>query len=145
MPDIFGYENNVKNSGTIASSQFATVSTGTKQALVQSINVNYQQQIDQVFSVGDPNIYWVPGKPSGSLSVQKLVGSGGFFEGWRGNECGKINNLSVSVDGTHCGFTGQGNLTFSGGIIQSVTVQVNSGQLTMSQGCTIQIASLQAS
>jgi hypothetical protein len=144
MPDVFGYENNVKNSGSIASAQFAHITTGDRQALVQQVTVNYGQQIDTVTVVGDPNIYWVPGKPSGTLDVTKLVGADGFFQGWKGNTCGKINNLAVSVDGTHCGFTGSGNMTFSGGIIARLSVTLGSGALTIAETCSIQIASLSA-
>lgn len=144
MADIFGYNNNVKSEGQVASSEFASVTVGSKQSLVQSVIADYGQTVTPVSQVGDTQIYWITGQPQGTLNITKLVGSGGFFEGWKGLECGKVNNLAVSLDGGRCGFSGAGNLTFNGGVIQRVNVTLGTGQMTIGENCVIQIASLSA-
>ena len=141
--DVFGYENTVKSNGQIASSEFAIISMGSgaaEQALVQSISSDYSQQIDTVLSVGDSNIYWVPGRPLGSINISKLVGAGGFFSGWRGTECGRIDNMSVNVDDGRCGFNGKGNLTFNGGIVERLSVTLGNTQRTIAETATIRVA-----
>lgn len=145
MIDVFGYERNARSSGQVASSEFAVISVGGKQSLVQSVNVSYQQQLEQVGQIGDSNVYWLPGRPMGNLSCSKLVGAGGFLSGWRGSQCGKITPLSITVDGGKCGFTGRGNLQFDGGIIQSFNIALSAQQLQISETVNIQIASLSAS
>lgn len=144
MPDVFGYDQTVNTSGSIASSQYAAVTTGSKQMLVQSVNVTYGQQVDTVTVVGDTNVYWIPGKPSGTLDISKLVGSGGFFDGWKGQTCGKISNLAVNVDGSYCNFTGTGSMSFANGVITRLTMSLGTDRLTIAQGCSIQVASLSA-
>lgn len=145
MPtDVFNYENSVRNSGEIASADFAAIFTGEKQALVQSVSVEYGQQIEAVTQVGDTQVYWIPGRPQGSLNVTKLVGAGGFFKGWQGKACGRIENLRVSVNGGRCGFSGAGNLTFDGGVVKSFSANLGSQAMTISESVTIQIASLSA-
>ena len=142
--DIFGYDKPVKSEGQIASSDFAAVTVGNKQSLVQSVTVDYGQQITPVSQIGDTQIYWVTSRPEGTLNVSKLVGSSGFFDGWKNLDCGKISNLAVSVDGGRCGFTGSGNLTFTGGVIQSVSVRLGTDQTTIGETCVVKIASLGA-
>lgn len=145
MQDIFNYNRTAKSSGQVASSEFAVISMGGKQSLVQSVNAQYGQTIEAITQVGDVNVYWMPGRASGSVSCSKLVGSGGFLSGWRGSECGRITPLSVNVSGGRCGFTGAGSLTFDGGIIESVTITLNSQQLQISETAQIKVASMSAS
>jgi hypothetical protein len=145
--DIFTYENRVSHQGEIASSEFAIVSIGagsTRNALVQSLTVQYNQQIEEVTQVGDSQIYWMPGRPSGEVNITTLVGTGGFFQGWQA-PCGLIGSASVGVQGGKCRFNGKGTLRFDGAVVQGVSVQISTQQQTISQSAIIKIASLEAS
>lgn len=144
MIDFFGYNRTARSTGNIASSEFAIISVGGQQSLVQNMNVSYQQQVDQVVEVGDTNINFVPGRAQGSVSVSKLVGAGGFFSGWRGTQCGRITPISVRVSGGKCGFTGNGRLNFDGGIIQSVSLSMSAQQLQIAETANILVASMSA-
>lgn len=145
MRDFLGYERNARSDGQVASSEFAIVSIGGRQSLVQNIGIQYGQTIETVTQVGDPNLYWMPGRAQGSVNCTKLVGANGFLSGWRGTECGKITPMSVSVAGGKCGFSGNGNLTFDGGIIESVNINLSSSTLQISESVNIRVASLSAS
>lgn len=145
MPDIFNYENPVNLSGAIASSDFATVILdGAKASLTQTLNCSYQQQVQEITQVGDPSVYWMPGRPSGSVEISKLVGDGGFFDGWKGKECGKIASVNVATQGGKCGFTGNGVLAFSGGVIESVSLTMNNGQMAIAETAKIKVSNLVA-
>lgn len=145
MQDIFNYNRSSKSAGQVASSEFAVISMGGKQSLVQSVTVNYGQMVTPITQVGDVNIYFMAGRAQGSVNCAKLVGAGGFLSGWRGAECGKITPMSVNLSGSRCGFVGKGSLTFDGGILESVTITLSAEQLQISESATIKIASMSAS
>lgn len=142
MADIFGYDKPAKSSGQIASADYAAVSVGGKNALVQSVDASYTQKIEEIMQVGDTQVYWLPGRPQGNLSVSKLVGSGGFFAGWTLSDCGKINNATVNVSGGRCGFTGNGSLSFTGGVVERVDMKLGTGQQTVAETISIRVASM---
>lgn len=144
MQDIFNYNRTSRSAGQVASSEFAVVSMGGRQSLVQQVSVQYGQQITPISQIGDVNIYLLPGRAQGTVNCTKLVGSGGFLAGWRNRECGKITPMSVNMAGSRCGFTGRGSLSFDGGIIENVQITLSSEQLQISESVTIRIASMSA-
>lgn len=145
MQDIFNYNRTSKSSGQVASSEFAVISMGGKQSLVQSVAVSYGQMIQPVTQIGDVNIYLMAGRAQGSVNCTKLVAGGGFLSGWAGKECGKITPMSVNMAGGRCGFSGKGSLSFDGGILESVNITLSAEQLQISESATIKIASMSAS
>lgn len=145
MQDIFNYNRTSKSAGQVASSEFAVISMGGKQSLVQQVQVQYGQQITPITQIGDVNIYLMAGRAQGTVNCTKLVGSGGFLAGWRNRDCGRITPMSVSMAGSRCGFSGRGSLSFDGGILASVNITLSAEQLQISESATIQIASMSAS
>ena len=145
MADVFGYENNIKSSGQVASADFAIISIGNtgRNSLVQSVSATYQQRVEEITQVGDTQIYWLPGRPQGQIQISKLVGSGGFFNDWKG-ECGKINAMSINMSGGRCGFSGGGNVTFDGGVVESLSLQLGTDRQTVAASATIKVASMSA-
>jgi len=141
MADLFGYTKSGNAIGQVASNEFATVNVGGKLALAQSVRVDYTQKIDEVRALGDSNIYWVPGRASGNIDISKLVGTGGFFSDWGVGACGAINGISVNLGGGAC-FSGGGNLSFTGAVAESFTLDMNSQQQTISESCKIRVASI---
>ena len=142
MADIFGYEQTAKSSGQIASADYAVVTVGSKNSLVQSVDASYTQKIEEISQVGDTQIYWLPGRPQGSLKVDKLVGSGGFFSGWSLANCGRINNATVNVAGGRCGFSGSGSLSFTGGVVENISMRLGTQQQTIAESVSIKVASI---
>jgi len=142
MADIFGYEQNTKNN-QIVSSDFSLITIGGgTQSLMQDFRANYGQKIEEVKSLGDPQIYWLTGSPAGSIEASKLVGTGQFFEGWVG-DCGRINNAQLNQVGAgKCGVQGTGSLSFTGAVTESVGVSLQSQQQTMTQNVKIRISGM---
>ena len=144
MADVFSYQNNIKTDGQVASADYARIAIsagGQRNSLVQSVDVNYQQQIEEVTQVGDTQIYWLPGRPQGRIGIQALVGSTGFFKDWKA-PCGKIDMATITVQGGKCGFQGTGSLFFSGAIVERLSANLNTGRQTISHGADIRVASM---
>lgn len=143
MADLFGYSREGNALGQVASAEYAAVNIGEKLGLVQSVELSYTQQIDEVKAVGDSNVYWIPGRPSGSITVAKLVGTGGFFKNWDADQCGVINSLSVNLtNGGQCGFTGSGSISFTGAVVETFSLSMSSQQHTVSETAVIKVATI---
>ena len=144
MKDILGYDREIKTAH-LASSEFAAITIGSassKEALVQDIQFQYAQQIGEVVQVGDVNIYLMPGRPSGSCTIQKLVGDGGFFSGFKDGACGIISGVNVTVEPGQCGYVGGGQLSFTNGIISQLSASINAQNLQIGNTISIRLASL---
>lgn len=142
MPDIFSYDNPVRLEGALATADFAYVYfNGARLSLLQNFTMSYNHQVQEVAEVGNPNVYWVPGRPSGAVQVGKLVGDGGIFSNFK-LECGRVGQISVDVTGGRCGYQGTGSASFSAGIIEGVSLTVNTGQLTMAESASLRVTNL---
>lgn len=147
MPDIFGYAKPTTSHGQLASADFALVTVGKANSIVQDVQVQYAQKVEEVSQVGDSQIYWIPGKPQGNVSVSKLVGSGKFFADWELGQCGVIASASVSLSGggggnKGCSFQGKGTLSFAGGVVENFSVKLGAQQQTIAETISFKIASL---
>ncbi len=83
--DIFGYQRNPKPKAVFSSEDFLLTFGGSNGnasgegqdaagLLVQSWNIAYQQQVQEIFELGSHNIYWVKGRPSGGGALGRVVG-----------------------------------------------------------------------
>ena len=60
-------------SADLSTMQFSAY-PGNSGALIQNLQVNYQQQVNQVFEIGSPYRYYVVGRTSGTLAFGRIVG-----------------------------------------------------------------------
>lgn len=149
MSDFFGYSRTGAAHAQIVSSEYAKITIGGQVSLVQSFQAAYQQELRPVFSVGDPNLYWVTGHPQGTITISRMVGNGGFFDAFGGGgDCGRISTLSVSATrGQACAAANTssgGNLRFRGAIIQSVNLNMQSGRVEIIEGASIRVTGMEA-
>lgn len=145
MTDFFGYNKEVKSGDQLASSEFALLTVGTQQSLVQSVQASYGQQIRPLFEVGSPSIYWVGGHSEGQISVSRLVGVNGFLRGLRnvGANCGRVTPVTIQLSGGGaCFANASGGLTFDGAILENVSFNLNSGQIEIVEGFTVRVANM---
>ena len=79
IKDIFGYKRNPKPEG-VFSSEESLLTFGTTDLskaigyLVQSWNVAYQQQVQEIFEIGSSALYWMKGRPQGNGALGRIVG-----------------------------------------------------------------------
>lgn len=143
MPDFFGHNRIVKSADQLASSEYAKISAGGRVDLGQNVTANYSQQIRPLFEIGAPSVFFITGHAQGTVSIGRLVGSAGFFANWSGTKCGQIDPVSISVEGGGpCAGGGGGSLNFDGGVIESVSLQITAGQIEMTEGVVIRVASM---
>lgn len=146
MQDFFGYNKDVKTSGAIASSEHAVITIGNgTQAFVQRFQAQYGREIRTIMAVGDTNIYWVPGPGHGTITTDRLVGSAGFFGGWKGEQCGILSPIMVSAGQGECGFgTGSSSVKFEGGMLETVGFSMQAGAPEITETANIRAASMTA-
>lgn len=142
MIDFFGHNRQVRSSAQLSSSEYARLSVGGNVDLCQSVQAEYGQEIRPIFQVGDPNIYFVTGHAQGSVSFGRLVGRNGFFANLRGTQCGRISPVAINSSGGGTCYGGGGSLTFDGGIIERVNLQMTAGTVEITEGATIRVASM---
>jgi hypothetical protein len=146
--DFFGYNRDVKPNGQIASSEFATLSLGSRMALVQSVQATYSQSVNSKFEVGSPTLFWVTGQPQGNIQFSRLVGKGGFLSafGELENACGKVIGVAIGLDGTGgCSAVtnaGGRGVQFSGGVPENINISFSAGTLEVSEGAALRVASM---
>ena len=78
--DVFGYTRNPKAAGVLSNENSTLVignaSGGVAATLVQGINIQYQQQVTEVFELGSNRVYWKKGRPAGQGRIDRMVGAG---------------------------------------------------------------------
>lgn len=145
MADFFGHNRTIKSSNQLASSEYARISVGSRVDLAQSVTANYSQQIRPIFEIGAPSIFFVAGHAQGSVNVGRLVGSGGFFSNFNARNCGRVQPVSISGGGGGvCTGGGGGTISFDGGMIETVSLTITAGQIEMTEGVNIRVASMNA-
>ena len=145
MADFFGHNRIIKSANQLSSSEYARISVGGRVDLGQNVTANYSQQIRPLFEIGAPTVFFVTGHAQGTVSIGRLVGTGGFFSAWKGTQCGRISPVSISGGGGGaCSGGGGGSVSFDGGIIESVSLQITAGQIEMTEGVVVRVASMSA-
>lgn len=142
--DVFNQQIDTRTSGSIASSEFAkvTLNGGSAGSLMQQVSIQYQQQIERVTELGGTHIYWIPGKPEGTMQVSRVVGDGGFFEGWSSGKCGIMESMGVNVKGGRCGFNGSGGLLFENGVANQFSADIATERYTIRESMTVRFGKL---
>jgi hypothetical protein len=141
MSSIFGTTRTNSASGALASSEFAKVTLGGVTTLGQDVQGTYTRQIQTLFELGNPNIYWLGGHEQGTFNFSSLVGKAGFFASLPSSSCGEISPVSVDLLGGQCSAAG-GGLTVSDAVIENVNWRMAAGTLEISEGVSLRFATL---
>jgi hypothetical protein len=144
MIDIFGYQKDIKSSDQVASSEYAVLTVGSRQSLVQSVQASYARELRPLFEVGAPAVYWVSGHSNGQIVVSRLVGVSGFLSGLSGmaGNCGAVTPVNIQLGGGPCVAKASGSVSFDGGQVESVNFNLSAGQLEIVEGFTIRVAAM---
>ena len=76
--DVFGYKRNPKPKGVFSSEDSKLTFGSAKDPvgyLVQSWQVQYAQQVQELFEIGSNALYWAKGRPQGSGTIVRVIGS----------------------------------------------------------------------
>ena len=78
--NIFNYKRNPKPAGVLSNEDSQLIIGGITGAsamyLVQQWNIQYSQNVEEIFELGSNRMYWKKGRPQGSGSIARIVGAG---------------------------------------------------------------------
>jgi hypothetical protein len=104
--DIFGRTASNFKGAFAADLATLTIAAGVSGTLVQSLGLNYGQQVSRLYEVGSANIYYVGGRTQGQLQFGRVIGpNGAIIDLYTtlGDMCKAAdNNLAISLCGTVC-------------------------------------------
>jgi len=149
MIDFWGYNRQVKANDQVVSSEFCNLTLGGgRMALLQNLSVQYGREIQSIFQIGDPSIYWLSGNAQGNISADRLVGKDGFLKYFNNlsDTCGVVKPIQISLGGDgKCSVVGKGSINFQDGIVEQVQIGTQAGSLRITEGFNIRIATLDIS
>lgn len=111
--DIFGYKRNPKPSGVFSTEDSQLTIGGSSMTatayLVQNWNIQYQQQVQEIFELGSNRLYWNKGRPMGAGSIGRIVGANkgdmpgtGLFPQEAFDLCDGGATMVIQAVGGHC-------------------------------------------
>lgn len=151
MADFFGYNKTAKGMENITSPSMVAVSiggSGGALSLAQQCDVTYQREIAPVYELGSDSVWMTGGKSSGSCNISRAIGSAGggagtkFLNPFKPADPCKTTQITISKGAGTCGAE-PGNLTCKGCLLQQIQVQVQVGQLFVTDSATFNVGSVE--
>jgi hypothetical protein len=111
--DVFGRKPSPLEGAFSADSSTVTVGgiEGAK-ALIQNLQISYQQQVNQIYEVGSANRYYVVGRTNGTIAIGRVVGPANLNDAILtrlGNACAAGNkSLTFNLGSASCLGVGKG-------------------------------------
>ena len=143
MADIFGYKRNPKPSGVFSSEDSKLFITGgsggaVEGYLIQSWNMAYSQNVEELFEIGSNRLYWSKGRPQGQGSIARVIGAKdagatSFFPTNAFDICQGGATMQIQAAGGNCGTAGGLENTGTG-----VTISMD-GVVVTSIGFSMQV------
>lgn len=115
--DIFGYKRNPKPRGVFSTENSTLIFGSPGQGgqvnpvgyLVQSWNMNYTQDVQELFEIGSNELYWAKGRPVGQGTISRVIGeadvdnqNSGFFPSDAYDICKGGASLELTARGGSC-------------------------------------------
>lgn len=142
MADIFGRSQPV--GGVLLADQALMTVSGAGNlgvgALVQQVDLSYQQAASQLFELGSNRVYLAMGRPSGQLTIGRIVGTSEFMSGLF-NACAGGGTVSFSGTSGGCnGVTGTFKRTALGVFVTNYGFSMNTQELMIRENlqCSFQ-------
>jgi hypothetical protein len=144
MADIFGRNQPV--GGVLLSDQAIMTIAGAGSlgvgALVQNVELNYQQQVNSLFELGSNRIYQAMGRPVGQMTIGRIVGSSEWMAELF-NSCSGGGTVSFSGTSGGCfGVTGQFSRTAVGVFVTNYGFSMNTQELMIRENLQAQFSGL---
>lgn len=154
MPDVFGYNRPAtvtqvfSNENSLLQFSSNGAAKDAKGYLVQNWQINYSQELQEIFELGSNNIYWVKGRPQGGGQFGRVVGAKGsakeFFDPKAFNICDGGANMTLTVSSGSCG-PGENKvlrLAMTSVVVQSLAYSANVGDTRVGEAIQFRFASL---
>lgn len=155
MANIFNKQLKTNSGGfSIDSAQLTFPALGQTGLLVQSLQIQYQQQVSFLYDLTNPaNVYYVAGRADGNMNIGKIVGSAGivktFYQTYgdvcRASAAAKGNTMELSFDTNCAGGPSQGNgrVIIVNPIIVSFGLQMQVDQGVVSENVAVRFSDVE--
>lgn len=140
--DVFGYKRNAKPRG-VFSTENSKLTFGSVDNpigyLVQSWDLRYQQDVQELFEIGSNALYWSKGRPQGTGTISRVIGdqdadspNKGFFPKEAYDICLGGATMELTAKGGSCSDRGNAEylldkevrVTMSGVIVSAIGFQM---------------------
>ncbi|MEG1884743.1 MAG: hypothetical protein RR182_00540 [Alistipes sp.] len=123
------------------STEGAVITLNGHLSLCQSVRANYTNKVIPNYEIGSPDLYLISGQTSGQVDISKMVSSSGFLQGFPEGKaaCGEMTTVSINDNGT-CGSAGKANIKFDQCLMQSIGIEMNVGNLAVSESVSLWVA-----
>jgi hypothetical protein len=146
-PNVFGATRTGSPIGQIAGSEFAKIFLGGTNSITlgQQFQAQFGRQLKPIMSIGDQNVYFVPGQGQGTISIGRLIGGDGLFSMLNSGvgECGSITGLQLQAGSGRCLAAETQTVNFGGGMLENVSMSLNAGTPEILESYSIRISSLE--
>jgi hypothetical protein len=119
---------------------------GGEDMLVQSVNVNYAQNVSQVWEVGSAFTYFIAGRTQGTLQIARIIGAKGIGEEFINqfaDVCNMISNHMTLQFFAGCeGSEARGSLKVEGAVITSIAYAVQAQDMIIHENFNMMFARL---
>ena len=143
---FFGKNRTAKSTASFASPDYVKISFagsgGASSGLANSVRANLQQTIQDLYVVGEPTVYFGVGPSTGSFSIGRYAECGRAFAGLGGEKCGFVQSIQLNPSGGDDCSCGGVAATFSGAILQSVGLDIQAGQTSITETMDFRISDL---
>lgn len=144
MADIFGndisYGGGFRKKGNESAFQIGLV--GGALSLVQDASIQYGQSVQPLYEVGSANVFFSQTSSSGTATINRIVTNKTSIDYSKYSACeGPDITISNSEGGGKC-IAGKVKLTMKFCVIQNVQWQMQAQNAYITEGVTIQFASL---
>lgn len=149
--DIFGYSKTTTPGGVLSFTDVIVKVGSDDLMLCQRVDVNYERTITPVMGVGYADIWLAPQPATGRATVSRAIvltannssgQSAGLLQPYKQNSSCEMQTLTISPAGGNQCAPKSGDVTCRG-MLQSVTVQITTGQgVSVTDGATWTLADL---
>ncbi len=120
---------------------------GDEDLLIQSVAIQYQQNINRLWEVGSSKTFFIAGRTQGTIQIKRVLGG----QGVSGEFVQKYGDV-CNIAGNHMTFTfeagcedgaGLGKITASACVIQSVGYSVAAADMVVNEDLNLMFARLE--
>jgi hypothetical protein len=141
---FFGKNRQAKSTQEFASPDYVKLtlgsSNGVSSGLANSIQGELSQNIQDLYVIGEPSVYFGVGPSTGSINIGRYASCGGLFSDISGGACGFLQSVALKAEGKDACSCGGVSGTFTGGILQSVGFQIQAGQTFITETLSIKVS-----
>ena len=119
---------------------------GDGDLMVQSVSVQYQQNINRLWEVGSFKTFFIAGRTQGTLQLKRVIGAKGLSTGFiqrYGDVCQiRSNQMTLSLGASCTDFQNQGGLKVEGCVITSVGYSIAAADMIINEDIAMMFAKL---